>query len=236
MAMDGLKLSVRGVCLAVRRQRILQDITFEVGTGDVVALVGLNGAGKSSLLSVIAGCRSADAGEVSLHINGVRSTSLDFRSKVAFLPHELLIYPDLTAAENLHLTAVLYNSREVDTRVSRALAAVCLRQASRVTARTFSRGMLQRLAVARLMVTGARVWLLDEPMTGLDEPGRHWLKETLGNHKLSGGLVLLSSHVREEVSDCAARVILLESGRIALDGAVSSGAVDEAFGRLETQS
>jgi len=234
--MKGLNLSVRDVCLAVRRRRILLNVTFDVGSGDVVALVGRNGAGKSSLLSVIAGRRSPDSGDVSLHMNGICSTPLVFRSKVAFLPHELLIYPDLTAQENLRLTATLCSGRDVETRVSRALAAVGLRHSSRATVRTYSRGMLQRLAVARLMVTGARVWLMDEPMTGLDEPGRNWLKETIGNHKLSGGLVIMSSHVREEVLDCAGRVILLESGRVTMDGVVSSGAVDEAFGRLEAGS
>ncbi len=233
MARRNLQFEVRAVTLTAGRRRILRDIALTVADGDVLALVGRNGAGKSTLLSVMAGRLRPDVGDVRLLQDGRPLAGGELRSRVVWLPHELLIYPDLTAIENLRLTASLYSARDDAGGLSKTLAAVGLRHASDKVARAFSRGMLQRLAVARLIVSGAPLWLMDEPMTGLDEPGRHWLKETIGNHKLGGGLVVFSSHVRSEVTDCANRVALIEGGRVTFEGAVSAGGVSEAFGRLE---
>ncbi len=227
------RLEAEAVTRAIGRRYILRGVSLEAGPGDVVALVGPNGAGKTTLLHVLAGRSSHDGGRVRLRWEGREARRFDFRARVAFLPHDLFLYPDLTARENLVFFATLHGVPDAASRAARALEQVGLARDADRLVRTYSRGMQQRAAVGRLLVTGASVWLLDEPGTGLDTPGRQWLWDTLQAHARAGGGVVFSSHDPAEVGRLATRVLALCSGRVVADLAGGAEGTRQAFEAIE---
>lgn len=221
------RLVAKGLSRAVGRTAILKGVSLSISSGEVVAIVGPNGSGKTTLLSILGGRLRPDVGEVILEMDGGELRGRHLSHVIALLPHDLFIYEDLTGLENLRLFAILHNTDPSE--VDRALAEVGLERHGDQLARTYSRGMLQRLAAARLLVSGARVWLLDEPFSGLDESGRLWLRKTLSRHAEGGGIVVFSSHDREEVSTLASRIVAMKAGRVILDCVKSPETLHEAF-------
>ena len=211
---SGLVLVADRISLAFGRRYILRDIAFRAVCGEVIALVGPNGAGKTTLLSVLCGRLRPDQGTVRLDGDDPS------RCLVGLVPHDLFLYPDLTTRENLAFFAALHGTE--DAPIAAVIESVGLSRDLDRPVRTLSRGMQQRAAIGRLLVTRARVWLLDEPATGLDESGRAWFASTVAQAARDGVLVIMATHFRDEV-ESATRVIALESGRIVGDGPGGTG-------------
>ena len=230
-ATPAIELAADGVARIAGRRHLLRDVSIRAAGGEVVALIGRNGAGKTTLLSVLAGRQAPDRGSVAIRVDGRPAERAERAAAVGFLPHDLAVYPDLTARENLAFGAALYGVRDAGPRISSALDDVGLGRDGDRPLRTCSRGMQQRAAIARLLVTGSSVWLLDEPATGLDEPGRRWLASLIVAQGAAGRLVVMSSHHRPEVAGVATRIVLLEAGRVVLD--VPGGDTARAFERLD---
>ena len=222
-----LRLEVRGLARVIGRRALVRRVSFEVRSGESVALVGPNGSGKTTLLSVLAGRQPADHGSVVLRAGERALGPAAFRERVAMLPHDLFVYLDLTAAENLAFFAALHGSP--GSRVGPVLEAVGLSGHAGAVGRTFSRGMLQRLAAGRLLISGAVVWLLDEPSTGLDAPGRRWLADCMAAHVRDGGILIFASHDRNEVTALAHRILVMKDGGIAADLPGGEEGADRAF-------
>ncbi len=232
-SLPAFRIAAEAVTRVIGRRHILRGVSLDAGPGDVVALVGPNGAGKTTLLHVLAGRSSHEDGRVRLRWDGREVTGLEFRARVAFLPHDLFLYPDLTARENLAFFATLHGVGDATDRVAGTLDRVGLARDADRLVRTLSRGMQQRAAVGRLLVTGAAVWLLDEPGTGLDTAGRQWLWSTLEGHARAGGAVVLSSHDPAEVGRLATRILALRSGRVLADLAGGPDGTRQAFEAIE---
>ncbi len=228
-----LRLDCEGVARVYGRRHVLRDVSFTAGAGEVVAVVGRNGAGKSTLLSILAGRRQADRGRVVVTEGDRPAGAAKARSWLGFLPHDLLVYPDLSARENLVFTGVLHGQARPVERAVEVLAAVGLTADADRTVRTFSRGMQQRTAIGRLMASGARAWLLDEPSTGLDEFGRRWLLGLLADQGRAGRIVLFSTHHPSEVESAATRVLVLDGGRLVADLPGGAGGASAAFARVD---
>jgi len=228
-----VELHCEGLVRVIGRRHVLREVGFQARGGEVVALVGRNGAGKSTLLAMLAGRRAPDRGRVRVGFAGAEARGGDLRRLVGFLPHDLLVYPDLTARENLAFTAILHGVRDPSERVAAVLQDVGLEVEGDRLVRTFSRGMQQRAAIGRLLVSGARVWLLDEPATGLDEGGRRWLLSLLAGQGRLGRLVIFSTHHPSEVEEAATRVLVLDGGRLVADLPAGAGGAAEAFARME---
>ncbi|HOU53989.1 MAG TPA: heme ABC exporter ATP-binding protein CcmA [Myxococcota bacterium] len=228
-----VELRCEALVRVIGRRHVLREVGFQARGGEVVALVGRNGAGKSTLLAMLAGRRAPDRGRLSLTAAGVEARGGALRGLVGFLPHELLVYPDLTARENLHFTAVLHGVPDPAARVAAVLRDVGLEADGDRLVRAFSRGMQQRAAIGRLLVSGARVWLLDEPTTGLDEGGRRWLLSLLADQGRRGRLVIFSTHHPSEVQEAATRVLVLEGGRVVADLPAGAEGAARAFARME---
>lgn len=210
------------------RLAVLRGVDLCVRTGEVVGLLGANGAGKTTLLSIVAGLLPASSGSRSYFGRRSDEVTTDLRARIALVSHTAQLYPRLSAIENLELFADLRSAAGARVQPGAPLLQrLGLGHASDRMAGTFSRGMLQRLALARALLGKPELLLLDEPFTALDRPGRALLARVLRDERDRGAAILLISHDVEALVSVADRVVLLEGGCVA--GEVSRrGDDDEA--------
>jgi heme exporter protein A len=204
----------------------LRDVTLEIHPGEFVALLGPNGAGKTTLLRVAALLANPSRGTVHF-TNGPATTSAPTRAQAApelrpqraigLVGHSTLLYDDLTAAENLTFFAELYNLDTIPRRLAATLEDCGLSSRAGSLVRTFSRGMRQRLAIARALLHGPSLLLLDEPAAGLDRQGLEWFSNRLTRLKADGCTILMSTHARNKSLDLVTRAVALAGGRVQQD-------------------
>ncbi|MBI5504613.1 MAG: heme ABC exporter ATP-binding protein CcmA [Deltaproteobacteria bacterium] len=196
---------------------VLRGLDLEVARGQGVALFGPNGAGKSTLLRTLAGLLRANQGSVRVFGNELPAGA-DLRRRIGYLGHESFLYRDLTARENLAYYARLF-SIDADRLPLAALEEVGLARFAERRVATFSRGMLQRLALARVFLHNPDLLLLDEPLTGLDPQGGELLARMLIERRKRGVTILMATHDLERALACSTRALVLARGRVAWDSA-----------------
>jgi len=190
------------------------SLAFEPGT--VTAILGDNGAGKSTLLQILAGLQRPSEGEVVVLDTLISQfPPRDIRERVAVLLHQPGVYPDLTGRENLRFFARLFARLATAERLDALLARVGLGDAADRPVRTYSRGMVQRLALARVILQEADLWLLDEPTTGLDARGVELLGALIAEAKARGKTVVAVTHDLPGLGPAVDRVVRLALGRLA---------------------
>lgn len=193
---------------------ILKGVNLAIGEGEVVALLGANGAGKSTLLRIIAGLMKADRGEIQLGGVPMQKAGIELRRYVGLVSHAPLLYNHLSGLENLTFFANLYDLQKSTTRVEAVLHAVDLWRRRHDLVRTYSRGMQQRLAIARAILHDPPVLLLDEPDTGLDLQSSHMLQSLLEQLSDNRRAILFSTHNLDRALTWANSVALLIRGTI----------------------
>ena len=194
----------------------LREVTFEVEAGACLALLGRNGAGKTTLLKVLSGLMRASEGRVL--IGGADSRALSTRRRVGVLGHSIGIYDELTAFENLRLFAELYGLPDPAQTASQWLERVGLEKVRDGLAREFSRGMRQRLALARAFLHEPAVLLFDEPFTSLDDRAIALLQSLLAGARARGVTIVMSTHQLREAMELASHVALIQRGQLAHAG------------------
>lgn len=194
----------------------LRDINFEVEQGQCVALLGRNGAGKTTLLKILSGLSKPTKGALALFGGDAQQHAA--RAKVGILGHGIGIYDELTARENLKLFADLYSLPNSSQCTQQWLERTSLDRVADTRVREFSRGMRQRLAVARAFLHGPKLLLLDEPFTALDDRAIALLQSLLRDAMSNGATVLMSTHQLREALELATHVVLLNRGRMAHTG------------------
>ncbi len=229
-------LVIDGVERRFGRLAVLRDIHLRVDSGEVIGLLGANGSGKTTLLSICAGLLPASGGRCCFGARGEGELDVAGRRRLAFVAHSTQLYPRLDAEENLRLYASLRATTAAPDKVEFAalLRRVGLGDAGRRPVGAFSRGMQQRLAIARALLGTPDVLLLDEPFTALDHGGQKLLIEILLAERDRGAAILLSSHDLEAVAECSDRAVLLADGRIVATTARSGSTRDDYAARIRS--
>jgi heme ABC exporter ATP-binding subunit CcmA len=203
----------------------LRDIRIEAAAGQCLALIGRNGAGKTTLLRVIAGFSSAQRGTV--RIAGKEPREAETRRHLGFLGHGISVYDELSALENLVLFGKLYGLADPKKSAHEWLERTGLERVRNGLVREFSRGMRQRLAVARAFLHEPSVMLLDEPFTALDDRAIAVLQRLLREALAAGKTIVMSTHQLKEALDLASHVALLNRGQLAFHGERTQEMVDD---------
>jgi len=193
----------------------LRGVSLRIHPGEFVLLRGPNGSGKSTLLRIAATLVRPTAGHTT-YPGTPDGSPATVRARIGMVAHSTLLYDDLSAAENLHFFAKLYGLRDSASRLASALDAVGLLDRQNSLVRTFSRGMRQRLSLARALLHAPGMLLLDEPMTGLDQEAREWFEGKLAELHATGCTIVMSTHA-DEAAGSAARTVWLRSGQVERD-------------------
>ncbi len=193
---------------------VLRGLDFTVARGEFVALIGPNGAGKTTFLRILSSLSRPTLGQVMIAGYSLPHQAAAVRRKLGVVSHLPLLYGDLTAEENLRFYGRMYAISHLGQRVVESLEAVGLVERRRDLVRTFSRGMQQRLAIARAVLHDPEVLLLDEPHTGLDQDACAMLDDVLRQEAARGRTVVMTSHDLARAADLAGRFDVLTRGVI----------------------
>lgn len=214
MSVDFLDLSIRELSRNFGRRRALTRVSLDCHSGEIVGLLGPNGAGKSTLLAILSTLAVPSSGEVLYGGRTAKHIGAEVRSRIGVLSHDLHLYSELTALENLIFFGRLYGVTNAETVAAEALHRARLDDRGNDLVSGFSRGMRQRLALERALLHNPRLLLLDEPFTGLDDASTMALIARLRELRSAGCIMLVATHdldVGEAVLD---RAVILHDGRL----------------------
>ncbi len=199
------------------KQLVLNDINFSIGTGEIVAFLGNNGAGKSTTMKIITGYLSPDSGNVEVCGINVQKNPLESNRRIGYLPEHNPIYPDMYVKEYLMFIAGVYKlGKASEERVDEMIEKTGLTREYKKKIGMLSKGYRQRVGLAQALIPNPDVLILDEPTTGLDPNqivGVRDLIKEVGKEKT----VMLSTHIMQEVSAICDRVIIINKGKVAVD-------------------
>lgn len=209
-----IMIEIKGLVKNYGFNLVLRGIDLKVSQGEFVTLVGANGAGKTTLMRIVATLLRPNAGETRIGGWALPRHAAKVRRHIGLVSHQPLLYGDLTAAENLRFFAKLYRLDDMDARIDAALREVGLIARQRDPVSTFSRGMVQRLTIARATLHEPDVLLLDEPYTGLDQDAAKLLDNLLRREMARGRTILMITHDLVHGLNLCHRSAILNRGKI----------------------
>jgi len=208
-------IEVKGLSKAFGTRKAVDDVSFTLPEGAFLSIFGPNGAGKTTLLRVLSTLARPSAGEARLCGIDLKEEPDKVRERIGLISHQSMLYPDLTAQENLMLYAELYGIPDPQARVDELLSAVGLSHRRLDPVRTFSRGMTQRVSIARALVHDPQVVFLDEPYSGLD-PHAVDIFDKLINAVRGDRTFVMVSHDLSKGFHLCTHVLVLARGRVVL--------------------
>jgi ABC-2 type transport system ATP-binding protein len=200
-------------------QKALNQVSFEIETGELVGFLGPNGAGKSTLMKIITGYLAADEGKVNINGETVETKNVAIRSQIGYLPENNPLYTDLYVREYLEMVAGFYQLRNKKEQVLKMVELTGLKKEQHKKIGALSKGFRQRVGLAQALIHDPAVLILDEPTTGLDPNQLEEIRQlilTISTNKT----VMLSTHIMQEVEAICSRVIIINKGVIAADGSI----------------
>ena len=227
-------VEARGLCKSFGSVPVLRGLNLRIAAGQRAVIVGPNGSGKTTLLKILATLLRPSVGAARVAGFDIRSQASEVRRNVGVLCHQTYLYSQLTCQENLLFYARMYGVADPPQRSREMLLLVGLEVQTDTLVRNLSRGMQQRLALARAIIHDPLVLLLDEPDTGLDQRWAGVLRDLLAERGAQGGTTLLTTHNLERSLDLADRVAVLNGGRIVFSarrGDLDVGSFKETYGR-----
>lgn len=212
-------IEARKLTKAFGHQAALRGVDLQVEEGEFLALFGPNGAGKTTLIRIVASLTRPTGGLVRVRGEELGKAGTSLRKHIGLISHNPLLYGDLTPDENLRFFARMYDLAGAEARIDAVLEQVGLLARRRDPVRTFSRGMVQRLTIARAILHDPAIMLLDEPYTGLDLQAADMLRAVLQDLAASDRTVILTTHNLEQGLEMCDRAAILNRGRVAWQGA-----------------
>jgi len=228
---DTLALDSRDIEKKFGYAYAIRNISLQVRRGEFVALFGSNGAGKTTFLKVTAGLMRPTKGSLSIEGFDVAKNAEETRRRIGFLSHNTFVYRDLSPLENLRFFCRLYGVSDSEERLLELLKRVDLAQRANEPVRAFSRGLQQRVGIARALLHDPSLILLDEPYTGLDAKAAQTLNDILDEAARSGKTIILTTHDIQQGLRAATRAVILDRGKVVHDGPAKDIAVQEAYVR-----
>lgn len=211
-------IQLQRVTKSFGHQIALRGVDLEVAQGQFLALFGPNGAGKTTLMRIVSSLARPSSGVVRVLGQDLSKAATGGRRPIGLIAHNPLLYSDLTPDENLRFFARMYDLEDAAGRINAVLEQVGLVARRRDPVRTFSRGMVQRLAIARAILPDPVIMLLDEPYTGLDLQAADMLRSVLQELAASSRTVILTTHNLEQGLEMCDRAAILNRGKIAWQG------------------
>lgn len=214
-------LSVQNVTGGYSRQNpVIHHISFDVHPGEIVGLIGLNGAGKSTTMKHILGLMNAYQGRITIQGQSIQQNAEQYRAQIAYIPEMPQFYPELTLWEHLELTSHAYNlSTEVfQERAERLLKQFQMERAKNWFPETFSKGMQQKIMILCAFLTDANYYVVDEPFVGLDPIAIDELTSLLKEKKEKGTGILVSTHILDMAEKLCDRYVFMRRGEVVLSG------------------
>jgi heme exporter protein A len=208
-------IEVRNLVKSFGWKRVLRGLDFHVARGESVAILGLNGAGKTTFLRILATLARPSGGSVSLAGHSLPSQATLVRRRIGVVLHQSLLYGDLTAEENLRYYARMYGVQGIKARIDEVLNLVGLERQRNELVRKYSRGMQQRLAIGRALLHAPDLLLFDEPYTGLDTDAAIMLDAVLNEAVERGHTLVMTSHDLPRAAGLVGRMDILARGRVA---------------------
>ena len=223
-------VQVRNLWVRYGKVKAVRGISFDIPPGEVFGFIGPNGAGKTSTIKVLATLIRREAGTATIDGYDVSAKPQQVRRCIGYMPDFFGVYDDLTVTEYLHFFAAAYRIVGPKRRsvVDDVLALTDLRHKADDQVESLSRGMKQRLALARVLLHDPKVLLLDEPTSGLDPRARIEVRELLKALKEMGKTILISSHILHELAHLCTRIGIIEAGRM-----VAAGQLHDIYRQLE---
>ena len=212
-------IEVRKLTKAFGHQAALRGVDLQVGEGEFLALFGPNGAGKTTLIRIVASLTRPTGGTVRIRGEELGKAGTSLRQQIGLISHNPLLNGDLTPDENQRYFARMYDLEDPAARIDAVLEQVGLLARRHDPVRTFSRGMVQRLTIARAILHDPAIMLLDEPYTGLDLQAADMLRAVLEELAASNRTVILTTHNLEQGLEMCDRAAILNKGKVAWQGA-----------------
>lgn len=216
-----MKLELYKLNKTFNNQRILEDVSFTVNSGEVFSLVGPNGAGKTTILRIILGLYTPDSGRV-LYNDSVISD--DIKYNIGFVLENFYLYKDMTAYENVEFFYRLYHDKidkeKMKYEIERSLKLVNIFEDRNRDITFFSQGMKQRLCLARAIVNNPKLLILDEPLKGLDVDGKWEIRKIIKDLSNNGCTIYMNSHDMFEVEKLSDNIAIIKKGKILESGSI----------------
>ena len=222
-------------------KEVLKGIDLKIYKGSIIGYIGPNGAGKSTTVKIMLGLLNGYTGSVKVFGEDISTTSLNYRSKIGYVPEVTELYEALTAKEYLTFIGQLYDMEyeEADEKALKLMSILGIDYAYESKLASFSKGMKQKVSIISSLLHNPEIIFLDEPLSGLDANSVMIIKEIIVNLKKSGKTIFYSSHIMEVVENISDRILILNNGKIVADGNFEeikntnfNGSLEEIFNEL----
>lgn len=217
-------IEVKQLVKSYQSKQVIHGLSFEIKQGEILCLLGPNGAAKSTTIHIICGALGYDSGEILYQGKSIEKNIKAFKEKLGMVPQDLALYEDLTAEQNIRFFASLYGLKgpALVAGIDFALASVGLTAHRKEKANTFSGGMKRRLNIACAIAHQPELLIMDEPTVGIDPQSRNHILAAIRIMQQNGMTILYTTHYMEEVEEISTRIIIMDHGKMIAEGTKES--------------
>lgn len=207
-------IEIKDVTKSYGRQKVLQNVSFEIMEGELFGLLGPNGAGKSTLIDILTGIQSMDSGDIFINGKSIKTDKVEIRKHLGLVPQDIALLEELNAVDNLEYFGGLYGlaGSELKSQIEKLLEVAGLTDKKKEKVKNYSGGMKRRLNIAVAMLHNPSILILDEPTVGVDAQSRQHIFDYIQSLAEQGTTILYTSHYMEEIETLCKRVFILDLG------------------------